>query len=161
MKSSPIINTLLLKSTNRDLLYILSKVKELISLNQQVAVYLDPAFRPYCQVANSSAGKLTLLTANGSIATQLRFQTNELLAYFKQDPKLCHIKEIHFIVRPITTNMGTRTVTTSSGRGKSEQKKSGMQPLSRRTADTVRQIAQSIVDDELRKVMEKIAGNVE
>jgi hypothetical protein len=140
-----------LQANNQDLTTLLAKVKALAALEQHVMRYIDPAMHAYCQVANYNAGRLIMLAANGSIATQLRFQTHDLLQQFKQEAALRYIKEIHCIVRPFAAVVSLQ---------QTNKQLRSMQPLSPETAAMLQNIAQSIEDDNLREVMEKIAKHV-
>ncbi|SRR5579883_131859 len=131
---------------NEELQFVLAKAKKLAELNQKIATYLDPHLRLHCQVANLERGRLVLLAANGAAATYLRFQSAELLKQFQQDPALQSIREIHCIVRPPLTSAATPGTQ--------------MKPLSPQAAQSVKEIAQSLDDPRLRKIMEKIAGHV-
>src|SRR5262245_6534608 len=89
-----------LETDNRELKSVFAKIKDIAELNKQVIPYLEPNVANYCQVANQEGKRLILVVANGSVATQLRFQTLDLLRKFKQNPKLQHIQEIQCKVRP-------------------------------------------------------------
>lgn len=140
--------TTLLQSDQRDLGYIFSKAKELEKLNQRVMPYLGTTLAKYTQVANLTAKQLVLLVANGSVATQIRFQTSELLEQFSKDPVLSMVKSIHCKIRPAP----------SSGMdGKAEKKP--VAPLSVESAKIMRDIAASIEDPGVRAALERIAGH--
>src|SRR5438874_1529807 len=85
----------------RDLQTVFAKIHLLEELHRKVQHHLDPALQPYCKIANLVEGKLILVVANGSVATQLRFQIAELLRKFQQDPGLKHIVSIEIKVRPL------------------------------------------------------------
>lgn len=140
-----------LQTGNQDLHALLAKVKRLNELNTALTPYLDRNIRDYCQVANIVGQQLILIAANGSIATQVRFQSADLLQKFKQDPILNTIQSIHCKVRPSTTQP---TASTSS-----QSKK--LPPLSLDTANLIQDIAQSIEDPAVRAALEKIAKNTE
>ena len=130
-----------------ELQLLFAKLSELTTLNNAVAAYLNPAIAPYCQVTHLAANRLTMLAANGSIATQLRFQTAELLQQFKQDVLLEKITVIQYKVRPFTTP--------SSMPSSIQFKK--MQGLSQPTAKMIHNTAMSLADPSLREVMQRIA----
>jgi len=134
-----------LKKANRELGSILLKVQVLQELEVCLLAYLPVAMRSYCQVANLEKGRLTLMVANGSIATELRFQTHELLMKFKQDPKLQRISEIRCKVRPpIARSAPAKTP-------------APVPLLSPETAQMVQEMAESLTHSPLREVMTKIA----
>lgn len=138
-----------LETDNRDLQFVFTKLKQLEILNQRVATYLDDNIAKYCQVANLAEKRLTLIVANGSIATQIRFQSLDLLKKFKQDAMLRHIQDIQCKVRPAQTATHT-----------SYRKNKNMPALSQETAEIVSDIAESIEDPALREIMIKIASKI-
>lgn len=138
-----------LQATGHELKTLFAKVKELRRLNEKVMAYIDPALGAYCQVANFSAGRLTIIAANGSIATQLRFQTLDLLRRFKQDPSLQFIREIQYKVQSTSPHLPSP-----------RSAKKSMAALSPETAGIVSMMAESITDPKLREVMDRIAKRV-
>ena len=104
----------------------------------------------YCQVANLVGNRLVLIVANGSIATQIRFLSADLLEKFKQDAILKRIQGIDCKVRPSPSSPKPTNA---------YQRK--MPPLSQETAELVRDMAGSLEDPKLRKIMEKIAGHID
>lgn len=138
-----------LETDNRDLQFVFTKLKQLELLNQKVVSYLDDNIAKYCQVANVAEKRLILIVANGSIATQIRFQSLDLLRKFKQDAMLRHIQDIQCKVRPAQAGPLT-----------SYRKLKNMPALSNETAEIVRDIAETIEDSALREVMVRIAGKI-
>lgn len=137
----------LLEAGGRDLDFVMSKVKRLAEIQTQLAKYLDPQLAAYCQVANMLDQRLTLIVANGSIATQIRFLSNELLKKFKQDPQLRTIQQIDCKVRP-----------PQSATARMETPKNKYAPLlSADSAAVVDEIAETIEDPKLKEVMKRIA----
>lgn len=145
--SSKKANTFLL-TENRDLKFVFSKIRQLDQLNRHVAVHLDPPIRDYCQAANVIGGKLILIVANGSIATQIRYQTTDLIKKFALDPALHDIRDIHCKVRPAPTSTASRPVYRKSKR---------MEPISSETSTIINDIAEGIEDPKLREIMQRIA----
>lgn len=139
---------LFLSHESKNLNNILTKVKELDELNQKLAHYLEPNLSKYCQVANRIGNRLVILTANASIATQLRFQGIDLLRKFKQEPILQKIQEIHCKVRPPF----------ESTRRFSPKK---IPLLSTETAKVIRDIASTLKDAKLKEIMDRIAKHTE
>lgn len=129
---------------------ILAKIKELDELSRKVSFYLDDHLKDYCQVANLVSGKLVMIAANGSIATQIRFQTPDLLVKFKQDPLLKRIVDIHCKVSPPFASSRIKPATTHSRK---------VQPLSPETVEIMLKIAESLEDPALREVMKRIASH--
>ena len=141
----------LLQPNHRDLQTVLSKVKAITHLNQLVAPMLEASLRPHCQVANLSKGILVMLAANSSVATQLRYQSPDLLKKLQGNPSLRHIREIQCKVRP--------PVTVTVERGKTSKKQEKAALLSTETAETLLVMADTIEDPELRSIMQRIAGH--
>lgn len=129
----------------RDLRTVFAKVSILQEINHKISSYLDPKIVQYCQVANITGDKLILIAANGSVATQIRFQTMDLLKKCKQHSELQHIQQIECKVRPpeIRGNMLL----------------SNKAPLlSTQAACIIREMAETLEDPKLKEVMERIAG---
>lgn len=141
-----------LKAESHDLRLVFAKIRELTILNEKVAQYLDPSVVKYCQVANVVGPKLVLLAANGSIATQLRFQLPDLLKKLKADPHptLQKIQDIQCKVHP--TFLPNRQPVVSKN-------KQPMQKPSPETARMMHELAESIDDPKLKEVMRRIAGH--
>jgi hypothetical protein len=134
-----------IESDTHDLKFIFDKIRALNLIQEKVQTYLDPVLVKYCQVANLAENRLVLLVANGSVATQIRFMTNDLLKKFSQDSSLQHIRQIECKVRPAGTKV-------------SEDKKGyQVEPLSVETAAIVRELAESIEDTRLREIMLRIS----
>lgn len=136
-----------LQTSVRELQTVFAKLKELTLINEKVSTYLDPNFAMFCQVANITANRLVLVVANGSIATQIRFQTLDLLRRFKQDPALAFIREIQCKVRPPYNPSEAAPAYT----------RPPMEALSPQTAEMISEVAQSITDPRLREIMNRIA----
>jgi len=135
---------------SHDLQTVYATINKLAALSKKIMVHLDKTITPYCQVANLVNGRLTLVVANGSVATQLRFQINDILRKFQEDPALKHINAIECKVRPV--NQLSARLTPKAAKT--------MPLLSPQTAEIVKTIAESIDDAELREVMERIAERV-
>lgn len=138
-----------LQTTDHDLQALFAKIKLLEELNKKVSAFLEGSLKSSCQVANMVDRRLILLVANGSVATQLRFMTPDLLIKFKHDPVLKKIQSIQCIVRPTPIPAVPQ---------KSLPK---MPPLSRKTAEIVREIAESMDDKKLKEVFLRIAEHTE
>jgi len=136
---------------SRDLQAVFEKVNLLGDLNQKIEAHLDPALVKYCQASNLTNGKLTLIVANGSVATQIRYQTNDILRKFRGDPALKHITAIECKVRPEQPPLPPRL---------SDKPVKNTLTLSPATAEAIKSIADSITDPGLREVMTRIASHV-
>lgn len=131
---------------------LLGKLALLQELNKKIAIYLDPSIASACQVASLNGERLVLIVANGSVATQLRFQTDELIKQFKSDPdqRLQRVTNIHCKVYPSLLPASQRLATNSL-------RSSGLPLLSPETAQLITDLADTLTDPELRAVMQKIA----
>lgn len=138
---------------HQDLQFIFAKIRKLNEINEKILAILDPAIKKYCQVANVAGNKLVLLTANSSIATQVRFQAPDILSKLQKIAALSHIKEIQTKV-----GMPQRQELRNLPKDKELRK---VAQLSQETADLILEFAQSLDDPKLREVMEKIAKNRE
>lgn len=145
--------TNLLNTENHDLKFILSKVKVLSEINASVLRYLEGPIASCSQVANLVGNKLTLIAANGSVATQIRFQTHDLIRKFKSDtdPRLQKIEEIQCKVSPIFAQSLTNPHLAL---------KKNMSLLSLATAEIMQAMAMTIDDPKLKAVIERIASRV-
>jgi hypothetical protein len=135
----------------RDLRTIFTKIAILDELNRKIQAYLDPVMGKYCQVANLFNGKLTLLAANASIATQIRFQSIDLIIKFSQDPTLKHIVSLECKVRLTQPLIPARLA---------HNEHKHMAELSPKTAEMVSAIAETISDPRLSEVMARIATRI-
>ena len=124
------------------------KAKTLDHLSKKVLAYLDPDVRKYCQMTREQT-TIIIFVENAALATDLRFKTNELLNKFKQDAALKSIQHIIFKVRPKQLH----TLRYADHHQKPLR-------LSRETAKLVKGIAETIQDQNLRQVMEKIATHI-
>ncbi len=138
-------------SNDHDLQFVLARAKKLSHIAAKVMAYLDPAIAAYCQIANLTGNKLIILTANGSIATQIRLQTADLLPRLQADdePALKIIKSIHCKVQP-------DLIKPISNRNKSNK----VEKLTSETANIIKAIADSLDDPKLKAIMQRIATRV-
>ena len=80
---------------------IRQKSQQLVYLNQLVQTVLDNELKPHCQVANYEKGMLTLATDNAAFATQLRYQTPELIKILQQQSPFKDLKNIRYYIAGI------------------------------------------------------------
>ncbi|MBV9575485.1 MAG: DUF721 domain-containing protein [Gammaproteobacteria bacterium] len=139
-----------LQSSHHDLQPIFTKIKMLNTIHQHVIAYLETHLASHCQVANLVNNKLVIITASAAIATQLRYQSADLLKRFKENPLLKSIQTIELKVRP-TIHVDTLR--------KNKHKKIPL--LSPTTAAMMRNIAETLEDGRLKEIMERIASHVE
>lgn len=140
-----------LQPNHRDLQTLLSKVKAIETLNHTLNPLLDPALKAYCQVANLTNGVLVILTANAAVASQLRYQTDDLIKKLHKSPALKHIREIQIKVRP--------PMPTGIQRGASHKKAEKVALLSPESAQILLEMAETIEDADLKEAMLRIAGH--
>ena len=136
---------------NHELNSLLTKVKHLEELSKRIVPYLEEGMKPYCRVANLQNGKLTMVVANSSIATQFRFQTVDLVRKFRSDPVLASIQTIQCKVHPYLAK--AQLPQSSIVREK-------MKPLSKGTAEMIQAAAEGLEDKKLQEVMMRIAKRV-
>ena len=141
-----------LQTDNYDLQFIFAKIRKLNEINEKVLAILDPALKRHCQVANIVGNKLILLTTNSSIATQIRFQSPDLLNKLHKISSLSHIKEIQAKVG-IPPRLELRNLP-------KDKEPHQVARLSLETAELILEFAQSLDDPKLKEVMERIAKNV-
>lgn len=89
-----------LQASNQEMQIIFAKIKLIEELQQRLVASLEPDIAKYCQVANLIDTKLVIIVANGSIATQLRFQTNVLKEKMNFGSSTFNIQTIECKVRP-------------------------------------------------------------
>lgn len=134
-----------LESATHDLKFIYDKIRALKLIQEKVQKHLDPSLAKHCQVANLANNKLVILVTNGSIATQLRYQSAELLNKFRHDASLQHVREVECKVR---TNQLKSNEPVSTYE---------VERLSEDTAEIVREMAETIEDPRLRDIMLRIS----
>jgi hypothetical protein len=134
--------------TPSDLRFLATKITALQNLQQKISLYLEPEMRKHAHVGNLTNGKLIFITANGASATQVRLHAHDLIKKFSRDPFLKHITAIECKINPNfhLPHFRERQVLIKP-----------MNPLSAETATLILEMAQSLADPELRKVMERIA----
>lgn len=140
-----------LENDSRDLQTVYAKIHLLEQLSAKVIPNLDKDIAKFCQVGNLINGKLILIVANGSIATQLRFQSTDLLRKLRADAALKHITAIEYKVRPPQAKTSPRLASKPA---------KNMPALSKETAEIVQTIAESIADPGLKEIMARIAKRV-
>jgi hypothetical protein len=136
----------------RDLKTVFTKINLLAQLNTKILACLEPNMAKYCQVANLVGSKLTLIAANGSIATQIRFQAQDLIKKFHQYPILKSILFLECKVRPAQSQLSSRLTTNTT---------SSMTPLTPETGEMICAMAETIEDEKLREIMVRIGKRIE
>lgn len=138
-----------MQADKTDLRGIFEKAKRLEEINRRLGKYMDNNTAALCHVANIVADRLVLIAANGSIATQIRFQANDLLRKFRQDDLLKNIQHVDCKVHPGVSMPVQRP---------QKHKGSKMQPLSQESARIMQEIAETIQDPKLKASMLRIAS---
>lgn len=123
------------------------KLKKMEQLHAVVSPYLDKNIREYCKATSFINGKLTIIAANSSIATQLHFQSTDLVRKLKHEEIFKGLQTIHCKIQVQTP----RTSRASS--------KKKIKPLSAKSADIISEIADGIEDPKLREIMRRLARN--
>lgn len=81
---------------------LMGHVHSLIRLNDTLQAILPPALRGQVNCAKLEQGILTVITHNGSYATQIRFSSQAIMAGLNEALPHQPVKTIRCIVRPIT-----------------------------------------------------------
>lgn len=136
----------LIESNNKDLSFILQKVKFIAKIHSAFVKLLPDNLQAYVQVANISHAKLILIIENSSIASLLRYQTPELL---QKCAKIAELKHIQEIVCKVRGKGETKLVK------KSESK---MKLLSASVANIVKSTAEEITDPKLKEILLRISS---
>jgi hypothetical protein len=127
---------------------LMHRLKEIEQLNANVNKHLDAALKPYCKATSLANGKLTLVAANSSIASQIHFQSADLLRKFKQDAALKAVQTIQCKVQVQSPRLQhTHT----------KQQKVNLP--SEQTALLIQDIANSIEDPKLKQAMQQLADS--
>lgn len=134
-----------LDSKERDLAFVLQKVKHLSNINQIVLPLLDPSYRDMCQVANIEGDKLIIAVKTSAIATQLHFQTVELLNAFRKHPNLARIKHIKV---KVSQSLPTRL---------NQKPNRKVETFTPATAALIEELSEGMEDPELQAIMKRIA----
>ncbi|MCW5589421.1 MAG: DUF721 domain-containing protein [Legionellales bacterium] len=79
---------------------LVNKAQNILALEGIVKQYLPLHYRDYCKVVNFRGGILVLACANGSVATHLRYSSQQLLSDLRQNGLIANLSSIHVIVQP-------------------------------------------------------------
>lgn len=139
----------LVQTPNQELQFVFARAKHLQALNQLLLQTLPMQLRDHCQLANLADRKITILVANGAIATQLRWQSADLLQQLRLHLPFQHIQEIQLKVRPTPLT----TVATPPPPRR-------VNALTPETARIVAEIAEGIDHPALKAAMKRIASHV-
>ncbi|HVE43657.1 MAG TPA: DciA family protein [Gammaproteobacteria bacterium] len=139
-----------LQTSHQELGQLFIKIKKIQALNKRFQLYLDNTLAPHCEIAHIVDTTLILIAANAAVATQIRYQSAELINKCKKDPLFRHITHIACKVSPFSKHITLR---------KNGSPATKMSPLSAETSRIVQSIAASIQDPKIREVLLRIAGN--
>lgn len=104
---------------------------------------LQPAARPYCQIASWREGALVLVVTDSHWATRLRYQQRRLLKQLQAYPEFAALERVLFKVRP------SHPGAPAAGRRAT---------LSETAAETVQASAEIVSDPRLRAALERLAS---
>lgn len=123
---------------------LMTHVHSLQRLNDTLEALLPPALKGHVHCAKLAHGTLTLITDNGSFSTQIRFSSQAIIAGLNEVLEQQPVKTIRCIVRP------------SSVKAKTTTKKP--RQISASAASSIRATAQTISDEKLRLIWQKLGG---
>lgn len=129
---------------NPRLAHYYAQAKVLRRLQKTLQTILPPQLREHCQVAALEQGVLTLHTDSPAWAARLRFMTADLLQIVQRDSAAGAIKTIRVKARPPEANP--------------QPAKPGP-AMSSQTAGFLRDIADSLEDEELRASLLRLSEN--
>ncbi|MBA3660279.1 MAG: DUF721 domain-containing protein [Gammaproteobacteria bacterium] len=137
-----------LKPNTQGFQQVLNKAVYLDALNQAFKGFVSPSLKANCLVANATENQLIILVSNAALATELRFQTYDLLQTLKTHSLFKDIKTITLKVRPFAPPQSKRLTP------EIQRKVPLLQP---QTAKIMLDCAETIEDAALRAVMLKLA----
>jgi hypothetical protein len=126
---------------------IIKKLQEIKNLQNILDAVLEPKLAAACQVATLENDCLTLITHSALWATRFRFQIPQLLEKLKNTETLQSLKTIHCKIMPRQQSAAESGI----------YEVAPMQSLSPATAKLIIEAAQTIKDEKLKAVMEKIS----
>lgn len=137
----------ILKSESKLLQNLFQKLAELQELDRIFASHVEGPIVAHCKVANLLNNCLIVIVDSGNWATQLRFHIPDLIIKLRQHPRLSDLKAICCKTRP------------KDSLNRIFQKKSAkaMERISEHTSHIIQQSANTITDEKLRKILERIA----
>lgn len=117
------------------------KKAEIINyFNALLQNYLESNWQNHCRVANIRDEVLVISAANGALATQLRFQTQTILAFFHKH-QVTHLKKIDFIIDDSFWQKNTKPVEKLE--------------LSKQSKTIFESVAKNMKNERLKKAIEK------
>lgn len=137
----------ILKNDGKLLHNLFQKLERLREFSELFALYVEPNIVAHCKLANFQNNCLIVIVDSGNWATQLRFHIPDLIIKLRQHPPLKNIQAICCKTRPDSDALNNRK------RNRSRP----MKQLSAKAAALMLQSIETIQDENIRKVMEKIA----
>jgi len=142
------ISDLLSEDSGTRLSQIVSKSKELQTLDKILNETLEAPLRDHCIVANFRNGTLVIEIDNGSWATQFRYLTPTLLEPLRKHKAFAGLSRIEFYISPETK------------KSIKKEEYTGPSPtLAEQTAELLNLTAEGIDDPELKAALKKLSGN--
>ncbi len=129
--------------------HVLQKVRQLQRLNEHFKAVIPENIRDLCYITNMQYDRITVVAANGSIATQLRFEGTDILRKLKNHDCFKYIKKIDCKVSP-SLALPNKNPTGHQ-----------IKPLTKQSAQIIKDIADSIDDDRIRDALKRIAEYVD
>jgi len=148
-----------LVSSNDQLNKLYQHAKDICALNEKLHKHLAPSLRSHCNVANYSDETLTVNADTSAWASKLRYCIPDILEFAKLECGLTNLKTVRVRVSPIHHKANQ----SKTDQSKTDQSKfSGTNPtrkarLSKKSADFIKNVAESINDPVLRKSILKIS----
>lgn len=120
----------------------MTHLHSLIRLNDTLQAILPPALRGHVKCAKLEQGTLTLIAANGSYSTQIRFSSQAIIAGLNEALTHQPVKTLHCIVRPSET--------------KAKEVLKKPRRISSSAAEGICATAATITDERLRSIWERL-----
>lgn len=143
----------LIKQKSHQLEVILEKVSKIQKINSEFSACLEPHLQEYVYVMNVTPERLLIMTANSAIATQLRFQTPDLLEKIRKKAELKNIRYLQIKVSP--------TLASPLIQERQTLKSQKMALLSLSTSQIIKDTAKNLKDQKLSEILERIAAHCE
>lgn len=124
------------------------KLSMLKILNQKIKPLLEPMLAAQCVVANFDSSCLFLQVSNAAFATRLRYQLPELLVKLRHIPELRTIEQIRYFVAPDVKPISSASYAKAVA-------------ISPESAAMIKQTAENITDENLRKALHQLALRVQ
>jgi len=128
------------------------------ALNEKLHKHLAPSLSNHCNVANYSDETLTVNADTSAWASKLRYCIPDILKFAKLECGLTNLKTVRVRVLPIHHKANQPKTGQSKFSATNPTRKAR---LSKKSADFIKNVAESINDPELRKSILKISTHGE